>query len=82
MSSNYLSIRFRKEASFTVSDVERIGAALEFDPGEFLGDVEVGGDALITRFPTARDGDADALDDEAYAANTDDSMPDESEHNP
>ncbi len=40
-SSNYLSIRFRGEASFTLNDIDDLAVILGFDAGEFLASVTV-----------------------------------------
>jgi cyanate lyase len=40
-SNNYVGMRLRHQASFTLTDIEDIGQALGFEPREFLANVQV-----------------------------------------
>jgi transcriptional regulator with XRE-family HTH domain len=76
-SSNYLAVRFRGEASFTLNDIDDLSIVLGFDAGEFLASVNVNRGEVIQLRPDVSGYLDDALHGIDTAAGTDETQADE-----
>lgn len=67
-SNNYVAIRLREEAAFTLTDIESIGEALGFEPSTFLTTVSLSMNRQpnIKPFPLKSVFDPEALPHAAY----------------
>lgn len=76
-SANYLAIRFRGEASFTLNDIDDLAVILGFDAGDFLASVQV----TPSNVTPLRPNDGGYLDDAVHgldtAAGTDETQADD-----
>ncbi|WGD36821.1 helix-turn-helix transcriptional regulator [Lysinibacter sp. HNR] len=67
-SNNYMGIRLRKEAAFTLTDIDRICVVLEIDPGSFLAGIHAARGSNVVPLARAANVETEASGGSAWTA--------------